>query len=400
MPEMVRTDELSVGDVVWWPREMALATITEKPAELKDKLRFEDSRNPKAPIEYGVRVVGRHNGSGEVLHVDCAPSMLWQRESEAPSALGRCRVRAPEETPEYAAALDAIRARFNQVSPSGSMWRLAELDVRAALRVLVVEGRLVGAQQAAELARLEALVPEQAAELARLQEALAHAAGAHVADAAEVRKLKKQVAALELREGLACAAEADAKAEVEKLAELESAQLFLAEYDGMEPELHRTLDGAKEFVADGASADMKSIPGVERAWDFVEEEDGVLQQVWTDPDTDAPLSQGPGRITPLRPVAPGPVAADGVAPTQALREDAEETNFFRPDRTYSNGNAYRAPELITLFRVEHVTRHPEHGHLRAIGWMRNGAPGSKWHGGFQDEGEFEGWTDVTEGGVS
>ena len=68
--------------------------------------------------------------------------------------------------------------------------------------------------------------------------------------------------------------------------------------------------------------------------------------------------------------------------------------FFQPGRTYTDGNGYRAPELTTLFRVEHITRHPDRGHLRAIGWSRTGEPGAKWHGDFRDEGEFDGWSEV------
>ena len=81
------------------------------------------------------------------------------------------------------------------------------------------------------------------------------------------------------------------------------------------------------------------------------------------------------------------------------RDEAKKhaTNFFRPGRTYTDGTGYSAPEITTYFRVEHVARHPDREHLRAIGWSRTGEPGACWHGDFRDEGEFEGWTDVTEG---
>jgi hypothetical protein len=70
--------------------------------------------------------------------------------------------------------------------------------------------------------------------------------------------------------------------------------------------------------------------------------------------------------------------------------------FFEAGHTYTDGTGYSAPEVTTVFRVEHVTRHPDRGHLRAIGWSRSGEPGASWHGDFRDEGEFDGWTDVTE----
>jgi hypothetical protein len=56
--------------------------------------------------------------------------------------------------------------------------------------------------------------------------------------------------------------------------------------------------------------------------------------------------------------------------------------FFEAGRTYTDGTGYSAPEVTTVFRV--------------IGWSRSGEPGASWHGDFRDEGEFDGWTDVTE----
>ncbi|MGW5175845.1 hypothetical protein ACWERY_15970 [Streptomyces sp. NPDC004082] len=73
-------------------------------------------------------------------------------------------------------------------------------------------------------------------------------------------------------------------------------------------------------------------------------------------------------------------------------------DFLQVGRTYrSPHSGYTAPELITTFRVEHVTRHPDRGHLRAIGWARTGEPGAGWHGDFLDEQDIDGWTEVTEG---
>ncbi|MFJ9029757.1 hypothetical protein ACIRQP_14735 [Streptomyces sp. NPDC102274] len=164
-----------------------------------------------------------------------------------------------------------------------------------------------------------AKVTELRAELVGLRAVVADAAVGNVAAAAEVRKLRTRVAELEaerselnrmLRTVNARAADA-----FTQVAELKAAPLYLAEFDGMAPELHRTLDGAKEYIADGASADG-------HPWELFQEEDGSFQMVLTDPDTDRPRWEGPGRITPLRPVAPGPVAvADGIAPTQAPREN-------------------------------------------------------------------------------
>lgn len=85
-----------------------------------------------------------------------------------------------------------------------------------------------------------------------------------------------------------------------------------------------------------------------------------------------------------------------VDPDPDSEQPATETPFFQRDHIYTNGTGFTAPEDTTLFLVEHVTRHPERGHLRAIGWIRGGAPGATSHGFFRDEDEFHGWTDITD----
>ncbi|MFF2522482.1 hypothetical protein [Streptomyces liangshanensis] len=79
------------------------------------------------------------------------------------------------------------------------------------------------------------------------------------------------------------------------------------------------------------------------------------------------------------------------------KPEALPADFFQVGRLYTYGDSgFCAPELALVchFRVEHVTRHPVRGHLRAIGWMKSNAPGSRWRGYFQDEDEFDGWTEV------
>lgn len=68
--------------------------------------------------------------------------------------------------------------------------------------------------------------------------------------------------------------------------------------------------------------------------------------------------------------------------------------FFQAGRTYTDGDGYTAPEITVFFHVEHVTRHPERGRLRAIGWVKSGAIGAKWRGTFLDEDEFAGWNEL------
>ncbi|MEU1827440.1 hypothetical protein ABZ502_34140 [Streptomyces abikoensis] len=65
------------------------------------------------------------------------------------------------------------------------------------------------------------------------------------------------------------------------------------------------------------------------------------------------------------------------------------SDFFQPNRTYTDGTPYRAPELVRIFDVELVTRHPDRGHLRAVGWMRTAEPGSARHMQAIDEDEYQ-----------
>ncbi|MGW7316319.1 hypothetical protein [Streptomyces sp. NPDC054865] len=68
---------------------------------------------------------------------------------------------------------------------------------------------------------------------------------------------------------------------------------------------------------------------------------------------------------------------------------AISSNFFEPSRTYTDGTAYRAPEDIRIFEVVLVTRHPDRGHLRAVGWMKTAVVGSGWHMQAVDESEYQ-----------
>ena len=73
--------------------------------------------------------------------------------------------------------------------------------------------------------------------------------------------------------------------------------------------------------------------------------------------------------------------------------------FFQPDHIYvSDASMASLPGQKIAFLVEHITRHPEHGRLRAIGWSRVCEPGAPWHGDFRDDDEYAGWTDITEAG--
>ncbi|MFD5916203.1 hypothetical protein ACFVYP_06915 [Kitasatospora sp. NPDC058201] len=68
--------------------------------------------------------------------------------------------------------------------------------------------------------------------------------------------------------------------------------LWLAEYEGADPTIWPTQDSARACCEDFAHTELTS-------WDWITEDDGGQQIVLIDPDTDRPLHQGPGRITPL-----------------------------------------------------------------------------------------------------
>jgi len=71
-------------------------------------------------------------------------------------------------------------------------------------------------------------------------------------------------------------------------------ELFLALYDGAEPELFTTAEAARECCDDLAKSDAG-----ERYWDWTINEYGVHVQFWTHPDDDRPLSQTSGSVTPI-----------------------------------------------------------------------------------------------------
>lgn len=100
-----------------------------------------------------------------------------------------------------------------------------------------------------------------------------------------------------------------------RVAELEAATFYLAEYEGAEPVLYRDLKSAQALCDEDARGEVAFTSGL-YGFDWVEE-DGVHQQIWVDPHTDARRGDGPGRVTPLM-VQPVPsssveVSADRLA---------------------------------------------------------------------------------------
>ncbi|MFD7016038.1 hypothetical protein [Streptomyces sp. NPDC059928] len=92
---------------------------------------------------------------------------------------------------------------------------------------------------------------------------------------------------------------ADHRAEV-----LHETPLFLAEYDGVTPELFASADQARAMCDDIAAAEARG-----RCWDWSRDETGAFVQFWSHEDDDRPLYRTSGLVTEInvqRPEAVGP----------------------------------------------------------------------------------------------
>ncbi|MET7321467.1 hypothetical protein [Streptomyces sp. NPDC005549] len=69
-------------------------------------------------------------------------------------------------------------------------------------------------------------------------------------------------------------------------------EVFLAQYEGAEPELFATVEAARACCDDLAKVDAH-----ENYWDWTVNEHGVHVQFWTHPDDDRPLSETSGSVT-------------------------------------------------------------------------------------------------------
>ncbi|MEV7681599.1 hypothetical protein AB0O64_24040 [Streptomyces sp. NPDC088341] len=99
--------------------------------------------------------------------------------------------------------------------------------------------------------------------------------------------------------------------------------LFLAEYEGADPELYTTLDAAQDYCADQLNGES---PG--KTWDWFPEEGGVFVQVYTSDLDDRPQHQAPGSVRRL-----------------IVRPGADETEPPTPERPHPNADALRIDAL-------------------------------------------------------
>ncbi|MEU1800808.1 hypothetical protein [Streptomyces sp. NPDC019937] len=78
-------------------------------------------------------------------------------------------------------------------------------------------------------------------------------------------------------------------------------------------------------------------------------------------------------------------------------EITQPADFFQPGRTYAyDASGFTAPELLTLFRVEHITQRPNTGKRMAFGWIRT-AESEAWSPYAEPSDEWPScWTDITD----
>ncbi|PBC71555.1 hypothetical protein BX265_6165 [Streptomyces sp. TLI_235] len=72
-------------------------------------------------------------------------------------------------------------------------------------------------------------------------------------------------------------------------------QLWVADYEGAEITVWSTAEKARAYCDDIAKVDRATGQG----WDWVPVEDGAEQMIWVRDLDDAPVTAGPGRITPV-----------------------------------------------------------------------------------------------------
>ncbi|MCX4705691.1 hypothetical protein [Streptomyces sp. NBC_01373] len=131
--------------------------------------------------------------------------------------------------------------------------------------------------------------------------------------------------------------------------------VFLAMYDGAEPELFTTVEAAREFCDDVAKIDAHG-----RYWDWTVNEFGVHLQFWAHPDDDRPISETSGSVTALvvqgdevRPVNETLVKAREAAAGMLAADTGEHRPMWRVIITDSESPTGVAPVCTAEDSGEH-----------------------------------------------
>ncbi|MFJ5151448.1 hypothetical protein ACIQCF_07640 [Streptomyces sp. NPDC088353] len=119
-------------------------------------------------------------------------------------------------------------------------------------------------------------------------------------------------------------------------------EVFLALYDGAEPELFTTVEAARECCDDLTKTDANG-----RCWDWQVNEYGVHVQFWTHPDDDRPVGDTSGTVTAVvvqgdEPLSELEQLRARVAELEAQREALAER--LRAGQEWQRG---RTPELVS-----------------------------------------------------
>lgn len=151
-------------------------------------------------------------------------------------------------------------------------------------------------------------------------------------------------------------------------------ELFLALYDGAEPELFTTVEAARECCDDLAKTDAHG-----NCWDWAVNEYGIHIQFWTHPDDDRPLSETPGSVTPI--VVQG---SDDLSELERLRAQVAE---LLAERHATNESLSEAAEALRANRdqITELERPAVERHRREVResyrWLAAHA---------REDGDFEG----------
>ncbi|WP_435058449.1 hypothetical protein [Streptomyces sp. bgisy060] len=154
--------------------------------------------------------------------------------------------------------------------------------------------------------------------------------------------------------------------------------LFLAEYEGADPELYTSLEAAQEYCADQLAGES---PG--KTWDWFPEEGGAFVQVYTDDLDDRPQHQAPGTVQRIV-VRPDPQdTAPGRSDLPHPHAGALATDTL--GRPICEGTRYRATrncEALAQFQLlragtETVAAYACSGHLgQVVDTVNGGEHGS------------------------
>lgn len=110
-------------------------------------------------------------------------------------------------------------------------------------------------------------------------------------------------------------------------------ELFLALYDGAEPELFTTVEAARDCCDDLAKVDAHG-----KCWDWTVDEHGIHVQFWTHSDDDRPTGETSGTVTSI--------VVKGNEPLSELEQLRAEVAALKAERHSTNEKLSEAAEAL------------------------------------------------------